>query len=206
MTRSPSQHRGKQEEVGASTGPSGVLVDFPAGADRQVTPARLGALFAAHQRPLMRFLALRLGSAAEAQDAAQTVMLRLLQRGAALRGSDEELRALLYVTARNIAIDRLRERARRGPDLTEEAALQLADEAASPERAAQARQQLELVHRLLEELPPKCRFAFTRYALEQRGYDEVAAEMGVTASMVRKYVLRALAHCAQRFNRLDGWE
>jgi RNA polymerase sigma factor (sigma-70 family) len=165
---------------------------------------RLREVFHSHRANLVRFLAIRLGSDADAQDAAQDAVFRLLQRRQVLQ--DQDLRALLYVTARNIAIDRLRERGRSpinsNVDIADEA-VQLADESASPERIIAARQRLALIRTLLQELPPKCQHAFVSYKFDGLEYGEIAVRMGLTESMVRKYVLRALAHCTLRFDELE---
>jgi RNA polymerase sigma-70 factor (ECF subfamily) len=167
----------------------------------QATPAeaadlrrRLAELFREHHDRLVRFLSMRLSSRAEAQEAAQEAYVRLLQRPA-LR-LDDNFRALLYVTARNLAIDRLRERRRRDVRDT------WADEdGRTPERILAGKQQLSLIEALIAELPPKCRYAFVRYKFDGAEYAEIATELGLTESMVRKYVLRALAHCASRLDR-----
>jgi RNA polymerase sigma factor (sigma-70 family) len=166
---------------------------------------RLAALFREHEANLLRFLKIRLGSPADARDCLQVMFTRLLERGASL--ADDNLVALLYVCARNTATDELRRRrhadARTGPQAE---GAEIADDAASPERQAQAAQELTLLTSLLDELPPKCRNAFISYKIEGLEYSEIAARMGVTESMVRKYVIKAVAYCASRFEELQGWE
>lgn len=179
--------------------PPGVVVPFPRSPVRGDIGERLREIFREHRTHLIRFLQLRLGSEADAQDAAQDAIFRLFQRRETLR--DDELRALLYVTARNIAIDRLRERKRSplqfgGDQFEVEHAV--VDEAACPERVLAARQQLASIRMFLRELPPKCEQAFVGYKFEGLEYRDIAERMGLTESMVRKYVLRALAHCAAR--------
>ncbi|HSB94853.1 MAG TPA: RNA polymerase sigma factor [Spongiibacteraceae bacterium] len=191
---------------------SRVVIPFPRTSGQKVLQTegeigeRLREIFRENRSNLVRFLKVRLGSDADAQDAAQDAMFRLLQRGDTLR--DQELRALLYVTARNIAIDRLRERKRSplrfGEEITEEILAVTTDEAASPERAVSAREQLVWVRTFLKELPPKCEQAFVCYKFMGLEYGEIAIRMELTESMVRKYVLRALAHCAARLAELEG--
>lgn len=191
--------------------PARVVIPFPRAAGPIDAPlegeigARLREIFRDNRANLIRFLKIRLGSEADAQDAAQDAIFRLLQRGETLR--DQELRALLYVTARNIAIDRLRERKRSplsfGAEIADEM-LSVVDETASPERAVSARERLAWVRRFLHELPPKCEQAFICYKFMGLEYDEIAVRMELTESMVRKYVQRALAHCAARFDALEG--
>jgi RNA polymerase sigma-70 factor (ECF subfamily) len=168
----------------------------------QATPAeaadlrrRLAELFREHHDRLVRFLTLRLSSRAEAQEAAQEAYVRLLQRPALK--PDDNFRALLYVTARNLAIDRLRERGRR--DVRETPAWSEED-VRTPERILAGKQLLGRIELLIAELPPKCRYAFIRYKFYGAEYAEIATELRLTESMVRKYVLRALAHCASRLD------
>ncbi|AMN47788.1 RNA polymerase sigma-70 factor, ECF subfamily [Steroidobacter denitrificans] len=161
---------------------------------------RLRELFRVERIRLVRFLRARLGSEAEAQDVAQDAIFRLYQRRSELL--DRDLRALLFVAARNIATDRLRARQRAAAHPDGDAVVDAwVDEAASPERIVAAQQQLAQLRQLLQELPPRCEYAFVCYKFEGLEYREIAARMAVTESMVRKYVLRALHYCA---TRLEG--
>jgi RNA polymerase sigma factor (sigma-70 family) len=164
---------------------------------------RLEALFREHESDLLRFLQIRLGSSADASDCLQIVFTRLLERSDALK--DENLVSLLYVCARNVATDELRRRQHTEADAETEG-MEIADEAPSLDRQAQATQEVTLLMSLLEELPPKCRTAFVSYKLEGLEYRDIALRMGVTESMVRKYVIKAVAYCAARFEELQGWE
>ena len=169
--------------------------------------AELMRIYEEKQALLIQYLTHRLGEAWEAQDAAQLSFMKLWERRAKLRG--ENLTALLFVTARNLATDILR--SRRSGRLAllrswDGAAERLHDDSPSTERVVIARSELALVRKLIAELPPKCRRAFEAYQLEGLDYSTIAARMGVTESMVRKYVRRALAHCASRHAELDGWK
>lgn len=162
-----------------------------------------------YETRLLRFLKIRLGSEAEAQDAAQETFVRLWKNGGQLQA--DNVPALLFVTARNVATDFLRrtQRARRagfqagnGDDGRDD----VRDDHAGPDRILAARSDLALIIRIIEELPQKCRQAFIAYRFEGRSYEDIAQDMGVTQSMVRKYVLKAVSHCAVRFDELEGWE
>lgn len=166
---------------------------------------RLETLFREHAANLLRFLTIRLGSLPDARDCLQVVFTRLLERAPSL--VDDNLVSLLYVCARNAATDELRRRqhsdARAG---SQAEGAQIADEAPSPDRGAQAAQELTLLISLLDDLPPKCRSAFIGYKIDGLDYGEIASRMGITESMVRKYVIKAVAYCAARFEELQGWE
>lgn len=179
------------------------VVPFPGTED----PLRLQNIFREHKGRLIQYLRIRLRSDTEAEDAAQMAFLRLHTRRGTLH--TENIEALLYVTARNIATDLLRERSRRGighDEISLGVIENIEDHTASAERVLAAKQDLNLIMKILEELPAKCRQGFISYRLQELEYWEIAERMGVTESMVRKYVLKATAYCARRFDELEGWE
>ena len=159
--------------------------------------AELRRLFERHNESLVRRIATKLGSRNEAKDVAQEAFARIL-------GLDDtrvvnHLRAYLFKTANNIAVDRLRERTRRSGQLDiDPDDIVFESEDSRVEQAVDAVQRLELIGRSLAELPPKCRMAFLLFKIEGRSYAEIASQLGVSESMIRKYVLRALRHCHTR--------
>ncbi|MFA5493718.1 MAG: RNA polymerase sigma factor [Porticoccaceae bacterium] len=170
-----------------------------------VTPLELA--FRECRPRLIFYLRSRLGSVAEAEDAAQIAFLRLWKQQTALR--DDNIVSLIFVTARNIATDMLRSRGRtqqvslNAPDSCGDD-IDVVDGTQSPERSAAARHTLEAIPRLLDQLPGKCREAFVACKFEGLGYPEISERMGITESMVRKYVRRALAHCVSFFERAEN--
>lgn len=57
---------------------------------------------------------------------------------------------------------------------------------------------LETLHEidaLLDGLPPKARSAFLLSQLEGLKYADIATRLGVSVSMVKKYMLQAMTHC-----------
>src|SRR5262245_13404725 len=118
------------------------------GKDAETPPIGVDRLFRDHNELLVRLLRARLGSEAEAHEAAQEAYVRLLQ----LDRPDQPsfMRAYLFKIAANVATDMLRRRqvietaASRDEFPTEEPALQ--------ERGLDARQQLAIVQAALDEL------------------------------------------------------
>jgi RNA polymerase sigma factor (sigma-70 family) len=49
----------------------------------------------------------------------------------------------------------------------------------------------------VSQLPAKCREAYLLSRVEQRTYREIAAKVGLSVSMIEKYVLRARRHVAE---------
>ena len=142
-------------------------------------PPALKEHFAACEQRLLAFLTARLGSRAEAQDVAQSAFLKLWERAPELRESN--LTSLIFVTARNLATDRLRSRKwSAAADSVEEGGDEIAqviDEAPAADRVIAARHDLKIISLILRELPDKCRTAFIRYKFEGESYIEIAAAM-----------------------------
>ena len=156
-------------------------------------------LFREHNDMLLRFLRARLGSDADARDAAQEAYVRLLQ----LDEQDQPsfLRAYLYRIAANVATDALRRRRTRGATVVEEPAD--APDPAMQERALEARQQLGIVEAALGQLPARCREAFLLSRDEGWSTGRISARLGVSDRMVRMYLVRALEHVQAALARTE---
>lgn len=66
---------------------------------------------------------------------------------------------------------------------------------ASAEDICMTVEEIVRIDAALATLPPKAREAFILSQFEELGYAEIALRLGVSVSMVRKYVARALAAC-----------
>ena len=156
---------------------------------------RIAELFESHNRTLMRFLTYRLKSSQEAKEVAQEAYVRMLQLDA-LNGVSY-LRAFLFKTAANLAADRLKSASRRGR-IGRLEFFDAHDSAPSAESAVAADEELTTVVRAIEELPPKCRYAFIMNRFYGYELSEVARLMNLSERMVRIYVGRALVFCRER--------
>lgn len=154
----------------------------------------LDAIYRDDRALLVRMLHLKLGVREEAQDVAQEAFARL--SGHADLAQIGDVRSYLFRVASNLATDRLRERQRRRErDRVDVTAIDLPDGDPSAERHIASRQEIARVRHALADLPERCRHAFVQHRFEARSYADIAQEMAVTESMVRKYVLRAVRHC-----------
>ena len=157
----------------------------------------VSTLFSEHNEALVRYLSVRLSNSQEAAEVAQEAYIRLLS----LDKPDtvSYLRAFLYKTADNIAIDRLRRRRRTEAIFdSEESEGESRSEVQNPERQLSAKQSIAQLRSYVTELPPKCQKAFVMYKFQECEYAEIAEAMGLSENMIRKYVLRALAHLKER--------
>ncbi len=153
---------------------------------------RISRLFSEHNAALIQFLATRLRSVQEAKEVAQEAYVRLLSLEDS--GAVSFLRAFLFKTAANLAVDRIRGRNRqqhaRDAGLCDDSR-----EVPTPDREVATAQEVEIVRRLVGELPPKCRQAFLMHRVHGAEFAQIAKEMGLSERMVRHYVLRAVLYC-----------
>jgi RNA polymerase sigma-70 factor (ECF subfamily) len=153
-------------------------------------PRDFGAFYRSTLAPLRRYLARLLGNTPEAQDVAHDAYLRVYP--AVTTDSAERPEALLYVTARRLAINRLKRRSI-SPLAPEGAALETAT-ATSPGVAQQvmARQELQLLQKAIAELPEGCRTVLLLRKVELLSHREIADRLGIAISTVEKQHARAL--------------
>jgi RNA polymerase sigma factor (sigma-70 family) len=149
-------------------------------------------LFREHNAALLRFISAKVGSEHEAREIAQEAYVHLLQLNhPAAIGF---LRAFLFKTAANLAIDRLRQRGRRSQTTACAAEAELGVFELTPERQLSGEQAIAVVAAAVRQLPPKCRQAFLLHRVYEMQMDDIAARMGIGVCMVRRYVARALEH------------
>ena len=167
------------------------------------TAAAVSQLFREHNRVLVAYLTARLRSEQEAKEVAQEAYVRLLQ----LQEPDRPglLRAYLFKTATNLAIDRLRHRriqhrSEEQPGLFEDWNASHADRE-DPAKQVLAREQADRLLAYLQELPTKCQQVLDLHRFEGLSQQEVAVRVGISARMVRRYVTYAMVYCHLR---LDG--
>lgn len=150
-------------------------------------------LFREHNEALVRFLALRLRSQQEAKEVAQEAYVRLLRLDQP--GAVSFLRAFLFRTAANLAVDRIRHEQMARRVVRESKFLEELTAQPTPEQFATDAQELQLVERLVNELPPKCRRAFLLHKVYGLDFADIAKQMGLGERMVRTYVCRAIVYC-----------
>jgi RNA polymerase sigma factor (sigma-70 family) len=180
-------------------GPLGESLESPAESTSHAS--LIERLFQDHNESLLRFLAARLGSRHEAREIAQEAYVRLLKLDTP--GAISYFRAFLFKTAANLAVDRVRSRSYR----ERTAPLEFFERFAAsetPEREVSGREEVQLMHRLLAELPPKCQYAFVMNRLQGMDVDVIAKNMQITATMVRRYISRALVHCRLGLDAATG--
>lgn len=153
----------------------------------------IATLYASHHGWLHALLRRKLGCAADAADLAQDAFVRLLIKPRAFDGA-EGTRAYLSTVARGLCIDLWR---RREVEQAWREAVAAHPEvhACSAEHTAMVLQALAQIDAMLGKLSEKAARAFvlaTGYGLTDA---EIAAQLGVSDRMVRKYVAQAMTRC-----------
>lgn len=159
--------------------------------------SRLLDLLIAHYEELSGYLTRRFGLAGTADDALHDIYIRL-QRLQAVPELDNP-RAYLFRVASNVALDRLRVARRAERRLVSgDLAADQPSTALTADAAMEQRERLRLLARAVAELPPRCREVFLLHKIDGLSHSQVAAQLGISRSMVEKHVMKALAHCRDR--------
>jgi RNA polymerase sigma factor (sigma-70 family) len=140
--------------------------------------------------PLRRYLTRLLGNSTEAQDIAHDAYLRVYPT--ADKPTTLQPEAVLYTTARRLAINRLK---RRSISPISGNAAPLDSAASSTPGVAQqvmARQELRLLEAAIAQLPEGCRNVLLLRKVELLSHREIAERLGIAVSTVEKQHVRAL--------------
>jgi len=160
------------------------------------------ALYQSHSRWLLGFLYRRLGNRPDAADLVQDTFVRILHRPRLLEGQSAE-RSYLATIARGLCIDHWRRQKLEHAWLAQ-LALQPPALQPSPEQRALIVETLHEVDAMLQRLPGKVRQAFLLAQIDGLAYRDIAAHIGVSERMIKKYLAQALLHCAILEAELDG--
>lgn len=158
-------------------------------------------LHARYRDRLRNYFAKHLGGGPDADDLVQETFLRLTKPDR-LAGVDN-VEAYVFQVARNLILERGRQRTVRAADAHVELPEEMEDsQVSSPERILGSRQELACVVRALQELPERTRAIFMLQRFEGFTYVEIARKLGVTPSAIDKQMTRAIAHLAKRLEDL----
>ena len=157
-------------------------------------------LFIGLRPRIQRVLAGRVRCPQTAADLVQDMYFRISRAADRLPNEDEARRYLLRM-ATNAATDHLRVTGRRD-ELLDGYAVPFIDEVENgPEDAVINGDQMRVIEAALKELPPKCRDILLLSRVEGLTHPEIAARLGISESLVQKYIVRALRHCKLRLTQ-----
>jgi RNA polymerase sigma factor (sigma-70 family) len=155
-------------------------------------------LFLTETRPaLVRFFRRRCKNLPQAEDLAQDVIARALNR--AEWATIDQAKGYVFRAAANRWCDFTRHRnAVGGAELSwNENIANTATEGISLERVLLSEEELRRVDAVLLQLNERTRDVFVLSRLEQMKYAEIASMLGISVSAVEKHMIKALAHLAR---------
>lgn len=162
----------------------------------------LDAVIADLRSELIVWLTRKGGAAEDVEDVVQEAFLRFHRAGHQLGSPDA--RPLLFVIARNLQRDRWKaggREARRRMDedvhTLDEGPRALASDISPADDRLIQRQNLAAAAAVIRALPPRCRDAFLLHRFEALTYRQIAGRLGVSVSMVEKYIAEALRQLKQ---------
>ena len=158
-------------------------------------------LFAEHRRALQAYFYRRIRKKSDVADLTQEVYLRMLRvaNSEAIRNPQ----VYLYAVASNLVKEHaiLDQRDATHVDIDEASVQNLLGDLPSLDSAIDASRQAERLRAAVDQLPLNWRTAVIlqcRYGLT---YQEIADHMGVSSSMVKKYLAQALTRCRRNMTR-----
>ena len=149
----------------------------------------LASLYRATLSPLRRYLTRLLGNTTEAQDVAHDAYMRVFPDGEKTTADQPE--AVLYTTARRLAINRLKRRSI-SPFSPNEMPAESASSSPGVAQQVMARQELRMLEQAIRELPEGCRAVLLLRKVELLSHREIAERLGIAVSTVEKQHARAL--------------
>ena len=159
-----------------------------------------------HRDEIYRYARALLANTADAEDAAQEVLLRLWNHLPRLNPFN--LRAWLLRTTHHYCLDQIRRRSNlaepmlSGHETLEERADELA---ADPGLAADSTFRLEQARSALAKLPENLRSVFILYEVNGLRYREIAETLQIPVNSVKVYLLRARERLSKTVAEKEPW-
>jgi RNA polymerase sigma-70 factor (ECF subfamily) len=159
-------------------------------------PSLIERLYAEHRAALHSFFRRRIRNQAHAADLAQEVYLRMLR--VPDPSSIRNPAVYLFTVASNLAKEQATlDQRQAGVDL-DEAPLEEASTPLSLDGELDLKQRVDRLERVLGQLSPKCRAAVVLRFRHDLSYRQIAAHIGISTQMAKKYVARGLEQCQRR--------
>jgi RNA polymerase sigma-70 factor (ECF subfamily) len=159
-----------------------------------------------HRDEIYRYARALLANTADAEDAAQEVLLRLWNHLPRLNPFN--LRAWLLRTTHHYCLDQIRRRSKRAePMLSDiETLEERADElAVNPGLAADSSSRLEQARSALAKLPENLRSVFILYEVNGLRYREIAETLEIPVNSVKVYLWRARQRLSKTIAEKEPW-
>lgn len=155
-----------------------------------------------HRPALRAWLLARFPTLPDVDDVVQETFVRLLRAREVT--PVRSVRGLLYVTARNLALDKVRrQNVIRFETITDETISSVLDDGVDVLATLDQQQELEILSRAIQSLPDRCRQVMTLRTSYGYTAKQIAACLGVSESTVDKSLAQGIRLCAAFFAAVD---
>jgi RNA polymerase sigma factor (sigma-70 family) len=156
-----------------------------------------------HRPALRAWLLARFPTLPDVDDVVQETFVRILRAREVT--PVRSARALLFVTARNLALDTVRrQKVIRFETITEETSSSVFDDGGDVLATLNQQQELELLSQAIQSLPERCRQVMTLRTSYGYTAKQIATRLGVSESTVDKALAQGIRLCTAFFAAEDG--
>ena len=152
-----------------------------------------------HEPDLRAYLGRALARRADVSDVIQETYARLLTMPPLQRQAVRTLRAFLFATAHNVAVEHLRQHRWVSLDVVMEHGHEPA-----PDETVNATQELKLLARVMASLPARCREVLMLRKIYGLPLKEIALRLGIAEHTVEKHINYGVRLCAARMLEMTG--
>jgi RNA polymerase sigma factor (sigma-70 family) len=154
-----------------------------------------------HRAALQKYLRKFTAGSEDVEDLVQEAYVRVCAMSPAQ--VVDSPRALLFRIARNLAVDRARQRVTHATDdVADFEPLNVSSEEAEPDEQVDLRRRFESFCVAVDSLPPLCRRVFVLRKVYQLSHAEIAQVLGLSHSTIEKHVAKGLLRCRDRLRSL----
>jgi RNA polymerase sigma factor (sigma-70 family) len=161
-----------------------------------------------HRSALQKYLRRFTAGAEDVEDLVQEAYVRVCAMPSAQ--VVDSPRALLFSIARNLAVDRARQKVSHATDAVADfELLNVSSGEAEPDEQLDLRRRFESFCDVVDSLPPLCRRVFVLRKVYQLSHAEIAQVLGVSHSTIEKHVAKGLLRCRDQLRSaglLEGLE
>ena len=156
-----------------------------------------------HREALLRWLENRFPDAGDSEDLVQESILRVIQY--AKSRPIRSVRAFLFSTARNLALNKIRHtKIENRADADLDLLLQyVAIEQPDPFQQVRKAEEVSILKEAISTLPKRCRMIFTMRKFEELSHQEIANRLGLSKFTVQNQGLIGMQKCRQHFLRSE---